>query len=360
MSQQLQSILEAVVDGIIVLDAAGRIELMNSGACRILRTSAESMLGASMEKLLGRDHAIATLARSVRQSGRSAVEDEIAIDQPPPGESLVADVAASPRLEPTGEVAGVVVTLRDATIRTSLSEAHSQHEQLTSFGHTAAGIAHELKNPLGGIRGAAELLEAWAGEERALKTARLIVREVDRITALVDELMVFARGEEPELAPLNLHKVLDDVLDLLAMDPLCEGVEVRRAYDPSIPELVGDEKRLSQVFLNLARNALQAMEDRRGRLTMGTRVSLDHHLPGQSGRRPPTVVVTVSDTGPGIPQAVLDKLATPFFTTRSRGTGLGLAVSRHWVSRHGGTLTIASRIGEGTEVRVALPLRRTS
>jgi two-component system nitrogen regulation sensor histidine kinase GlnL len=358
--QQLQSILEAVVAGIIVIDEGGRVELVNSEACRMLRISAESMLGVSMENLLGRDHAVAALSHSVRQSGRPAIEDEVSIDQPPPGKSLVADVAASPRQEPSGEVTGVVITLRDVTIRKSLRDTRSQHEQLAAFGRIATGIAHELKNPLGGIRGAGELLAAWAEEERAHQTAGLIVREVDRITALVDELMIFAQGEALETAPLNLHKVLDGVLDLLAMDALREGVEMKRAYDPSIPELLADERRLSQVFLNLARNALQAIEDRPGRLTVGTRISLDHPLASESGRRLPTVVVTVTDTGPGISQAILERMATPFFTTKDRGTGLGLAISRYWVARHGGTLTVASQIGQGTEIRVALPMRRTA
>jgi len=366
VAHQLQSILEAVVDGVLVLDEDGRVVLVNSEACRMLQTPAKSMRGVAVESLLGADHAVATLARSVRQSGRPAIEDEVTIDRPGLGQTLVAEVAASPLREPGGEVAGSVVTLRDVTVltlrdvtvRKSLREALSQREQLTSFGLIAAGIAHELKNPLGGIRGAAELLDSWVEEERAHQTAGLIVREVDRITALVDELMVFARGEELELAPLNLHRVLDGVLDLLAMDPLCRGVTLERAYDPSIPELMGDESRLSQVFLNLAGNGLQAMEGRGGRLTMDTRVALGHPLAGSSGRQTPTVVVTVEDTGPGIPQAVLDRLATPFFTTRSGGTGLGLAVSRHWITLHGGTLSIDSQIDQGTRARVALPMRR--
>jgi two-component system nitrogen regulation sensor histidine kinase GlnL len=358
VADQLQSILEAVVDGVLVLDEGGRVELVNSEACRMLQTPAKSMRGVAVESLLGGDHAVAALSRSVRQSGRPAIEHEVTIDTPGLDQVLVAEVAASPLREPGGEVVGSVVMLRDVTVRKSLREALSQREELTSYGLIAAGIAHELKNPLGGIRGAAELLDSWAEDERAHQTAGLIVREVDRITALVDELMVFARGDELELAPVNLHRVLDGVLDLLAMDPLCRGVTLERAYDPSIPELMGDESRLSQVFLNLAGNGLQAMEGRGGRLTMDTRVALGHPLAGSSGRQIPTVVVTVEDTGPGIPQAILDRLATPFFTTRSGGTGLGLAVSRHWVTLHGGTLSIDSQIDQGTRARVALPMRR--
>jgi len=251
-----------------------------------------------------------------------------------------------------------VIALRDATITNSLRELVAQRDKLTSYGHIAAGIAHEVKNPLGGIRGAAELLGRWSEEERGRKTADLIVREVDRISALVEELMVFARGDELHMAPLNLHRILDEVLELVELDSFDGQCEIERSYDPSIPEFRGDADRLRQIFLNLARNALQAMEDKGGRLTIATRMTLDSRLAGRSGRRLPTVQVRFSDTGPGIPGEILERLATPFFTTRKKGTGLGLAVSRHWATKHGGNLRISSEPGEGAVVRVNLPLQR--
>ncbi|MFI5217795.1 MAG: nitrogen regulation protein NR(II), partial [Candidatus Limnocylindria bacterium] len=196
-----------------------------------------------------------------------------------------------------------------------------------------------------------------ASDAKTLDAAELIVREVDRIATLVDDLMVFSRGEDLRLAPVNIHFVLDGVLDLLAMDPLGSRVRVERRFDPSIPELMADSDRLTQVFLNLARNALQAME-KGGELRITTRMSLDHHLFQAGGEHVPTLLVEVKDDGAGIPPALLERLATPFFTTRPGGTGLGLAVSRHWIARHGGTLRLESAPGEGTSVRVALPLRR--
>ncbi len=164
-------------------------------------------------------------------------------------------------------------------------------------------------------------------------------------------------GVDPRLAPLNIHRILDDVLDLLAMDPLSAGVEVTRSFDPSIPEMLADADRLTQVFLNLARNALQAMEGVPGMLTITTRMLLDHRLTTEDGQALPAIVVEVADTGPGIPAEVLDEVGTPFFTTRPGGSGLGLALSRNWVARHDGVLRIDSRPGEGTRVRVELPLR---
>jgi two-component system nitrogen regulation sensor histidine kinase GlnL len=354
--RDLQSVLDAVLDGVLVLDAGGRVERVNAEACRILETSAESSAGTAIEKLVGEWHPLAGLARRVLDSGRSAIADELSLERRFDTD-LIVDAAASPLYEDR-DLNGVVIALRDRTVSNSLREIVSQRDQLTSYGHIAAGIAHEVKNPLGGIRGAAELLGRWSNEERGRKTSELIVREVDRISALVEELMVFARGDELRVEPLNLHRVLDSVIELVELEPFEGDCEIERAYDPSIPEFLGDPDRLRQVFLNLARNALQSMEEKGGRLTIETRMTLDSRLAGRDGRHVPTVQARFSDTGPGIPRDILERLATPFFTTRKKGTGLGLAVSRHWVTKHAGTLRISSEPGEGCVVRVNLPLER--
>ncbi len=354
------SVLEAVLDGLLVVDREQRVELINTAACRILGSSAEAIRGAPIDRALGADHPVVRLVRAVLREGRAAVENELRL-APRGAHRPVVDVAVSPLLEPSRPPAagpeGVVVVLRDRTIQKSLEAHVSERERLTAFGQIAAGIAHEVKNPLGGIRGAAEIIGARTEDAKTRDAAQLVVREVDRITALVDDFMVFSRGEDPAFAPLNIHRVLEDVLDLCSMDPVAAGIGIQRTFDPSIPELLGDADRLAQVFLNLIRNALQAMEGS-GELTISTRMTIDHRLSTPGGRPLPTLLISVADSGPGIPPEILDQLSTPFFTTRAAGTGLGLAVSRHWVARHGGTLRIESRVGEGTRVHVALPLRR--
>jgi two-component system nitrogen regulation sensor histidine kinase GlnL len=160
------------------------------------------------------------------------------------------------------------------------------------------------------------------------------------------------------LAPINIHRVLDQVLEIGSLDPISSAIEIERWYDPSLPELMADADRMTQVFLNLARNAFQAMAESGGKLIVRTRMPLDHRLSSESGAQIPTLLVEFRDDGPGIAPEILEKLATPFFTTRPDGTGLGLAMSRNWVARHGGTIRIDSTEGKGTSVRVALPLRR--
>jgi two-component system nitrogen regulation sensor histidine kinase GlnL len=354
VARDLTGVLDAVLAGLVVLDAEGRVELMNIAACRILETSDDSARGLALARLLGSEHAVVKLARSVLASGGSAALNACPVErrlEP----NLTVDVAASPLFDAGGDVDGVALVMRDTTLRQSLEGLVAERETLQAFGRIAAGVAHEVKNPLGGIRGAAEILASRASDAKTLDAAELIVREVDRIAALVDDLMVFTHGEL-RLAKVNVHRVIDDVLALVAHDRLSEGIGIQRRYDPSIPEIEADAGRLRQVLLNLVRNALQAMEGR-GSLAVATRMTLDHRLRGRAGEQVPTVAIEVRDSGPGIPAEVLGQLATPFFTTRPGGSGLGLAVSRHWVARHGGSLQLDSAPGQGTRVRVVLPLR---
>ncbi len=359
MGRDLQGVLDALLDGVVVVDRAGRVELLNAEASRILETSAKATSGQPLERVIGADHPVVVLTRAVLDEGRPSIRDEFAIKRRF-AEDAVVDAAASPLFEGDGPPSGVVLVLRDRTIQNALRDLVSERERLDSFGQMAAGIAHEVKNPLGGIRGAGEILASRASDAKTRDAAELIVREVDRIASLVDDLMVFARGEELRLDPVNIHRVLHDVLDVLATDPVASGAQLERRFDPSIPEFLADADRLTQVFLNLARNGLQAMAEAGGTLVITTRMTLDHRLSTPSEGQLSTVVVEIADDGPGIEPETLGKLSTPFFTTRRGGTGLGLAVSRHWVTRHGGTLRIDSQPGEGTRVRVALPLRRPS
>jgi len=357
MDDDLRRVLDALLDGVVVVDDEGAVRQLNAEACRILGTSSEAVWGRPVERVPGGE-AFAKGVRAVLAGGASLVENEVVLPRRS-GPDLVVDVAVSPVTDEEGRRQGGVVLLRDRTIGTALRAVETERAQSAVLGRMAAGIAHEVKNPLAGIRGAAELLGRRAAAARDREAAALIVREVDRIAALLDDFMILGRGDVLRLAPVNLHRVLDDVLDVLATDPLGARTQLVRAYDPSIPELLADGDRLVQVFLNLARNALAAMEERPGTLTIATRLRLDHRV-DLGGERVPSVVVEVSDTGPGMPEAVRAQVMTPFFTTRRTGTGLGLPLARHFAALHGGSLQIESREGQGTTVRVSLPLRRAA
>jgi len=341
---------------VIVLDPEGVVEQLNAASCRILGISADAVLGAPVEELFGPGHPLARLGRNTLVSGASTSEADVPVERRF-SDPLLVDLAASPLFDRSGTADGAVLVLRDRTLQRRLEQLESERERYASFGRIAAGIAHEIRNPLSGIRGAAELLARRSADDKTRETADLVVREATRIAALVDDFMVFARGDDLKADALNLHQVLDGVLDLLAFDPVSHATELERRYDPSIPDLLGDADRLTQVFLNLARNALQAMEPAGGVLRISTRTRLDHRVARAAGRPLPSIEIAFRDTGPGMSDEVRQQATTPFFTTRSGGTGLGLAVAEYWTSRHGGSLAIESAPGEGTCVRVNLPLR---
>jgi two-component system nitrogen regulation sensor histidine kinase GlnL len=356
MSRAIPQILDALLDGVVVIDAEGRIERLNAEACRILETSTEAVAGRPIEQVPGAV-GFAKVVRAVLAGAAATVEHEIRVPRRFQ-EAVLVDAAVAPLADPVGRSEGVVVGLRDRTFGAALREVERERADAATLGQIASGIAHEVRNPLGGIRGAAELLGKRAGSDRDRAAAELIVREVDRIAALLDDFLVFGRAGEVKLAPVNLHQVLDDVLDVLAADPLGARCKLERIFDPSIPEFRADGDRLVQVFLNLGRNALEAMTGRDGTLTITTRLRLDHRVDAGGGERAPTVAVDVEDTGHGIPDTVRERIATPFFSTKPRGTGLGLALARHFVAEHGGALHVESKEGLGTRVRVSLPLRR--
>jgi two-component system nitrogen regulation sensor histidine kinase GlnL len=323
----------------------------------MLEHSAEVAVGRPVERLVTPEHAIARLGRRVLETGVPTTESQQEIERRTGG-NLVVDVAVSPLFDDASRIDGAVLVLRDRSTQRRLERLEGERERFAAFGRIAAGLAHEVKNPLGGIRGAAELLARRADDDKSRETAALIVREATRIASLVDDFMVFARGDQLRLAPTNVHFVLDGVLDLLAHDPLSKDVVVDRIFDPSIPELWADPDRLTQVFLNLTRNALQAMEGSGGRLAIRTGMTLDHRIALSPGRRVPTLGVWIEDTGRGMDESELRQATTPFFTSRAGGTGLGLAVADYWISQHGGSLQLDSVPGEGTCARVVLPLRR--
>ncbi len=350
------SILDALHEGILVTNAEAEIEFINAGACRLLEVAAENTVGVSLEKILGAEHIATTLAHSVIETGYSASASEQVIERRLHEDALV-DITVTPLFDAKTRILGTVLSLSDASMKSALQRTAAEKERLATIGHLASGIAHEVRNPLGGIRGAAELLGRQASGDKSKATADLIVREVDRITALLDDLMIFARTDGLQLEPTNLHHVLDDVLELLSHDPLSQQMTLKRVYDPSLPELLVDRARIAQVFHNLFRNALQAMQDAPGMLTITTRLDIQHHI-SSNGKKLAMVEIEIHNTGAHIPEEIFEHVLTPFVTTRPQGTGLGLPLANHWINRHGGSLRIRSQADLGTTVLISLPLRR--
>jgi len=352
--ERVLAVLDSLPVGIVALDRRGCVELQNAEASRILGLSGEATRGRLLGDLLGEAHPAVALLAQVRKSGREAVQHACTFPERLGRRTLRVDLTASP-VGPDEADEGAVLTLRDRTIEEQLEAMLAQRASDELFQHLAAGIAHEIRNPLSGIRGAAELLEGKLGDASLVRYPQLVKEETDRIRRLLDDFAQLTRGRELALAPVNLHKVLDRILELQASTPGFAGITIEREYDPSIPEMRLDPDRTTQIFLNLVRNAAQAMNGS-GRLTVRTRVEAMFHLSEANGARQRLVRIDIEDTGPGIPETDLPHIFTPFFTTKSNGTGLGLAIVQHWVVRHGGRISASRAHAGGARLRVMLPV----
>lgn len=230
--------------------------------------------------------------------------------------------------------------------------------RMSSLSDLGRALAHEIKNPLAGIRGAAQLLRDGANPEDAV-LADIIVSETERIRRLADRMESLAEDGPTRRAPVNLHRVLDRV-SVLAAGAMAEGVVVRHAYDPSLPDAFGDEDQLVQVFLNLVKNAGEAAGGRgddRGEILISTayRHQSRPRPDGGEGKSPTPLEVRIRDNGPGVAPTIRDRLFEPFVSARPGGTGLGLALTARLVEVHGGVIEFDSEPGR-TVFRVMLPV----
>lgn len=235
-----------------------------------------------------------------------------------------------------------------------LYERMRERDRLAALGEMAAGLAHEIRNPLGAIKGAAQYLDpAQLGEEDG-EILQVIVEEVDRLNVVVTQFLDYARPVKPTVIPVDVNEVVERTVKLLQVD-LDESVVLEVQLDPQRPSAMSDAEQLKQVLMNLVQNAMQAMPEG-GRITITTGSTHDDpagfHL---SGRSTDFVEIRVRDSGPGLPEEHREHIFVPFFTTKKRGTGLGLAISQRIIRSHGGSISVQSRPGEGAEFLIRLP-----
>ena len=233
-----------------------------------------------------------------------------------------------------------------------LTQEETLLSQLSTTQTLVRGMAHEIKNPLGGLRGAAQLLEKELVNPELKEFTGIIIEQADRLRKLVDRLLGPQRPGTHELH--NVHSVLEKVRQLVKLD-LPEGITVERDYDPSIPDFEMDHEQLLQAFLNIVQNAVQALGDKGGIISIITRTAHQATIAGQ--RYKLAAEIRIVDNGPGIPTELLDTLFYPMVTGREGGTGLGLSISQNLINQHKGKIECASWPGH-TEFTIHLPLRR--
>ena len=342
-------LIDALATGILVLDAQLCVVYANVAAQTLLAMSFKRARGRPFADLLADKNGLVATLKRARDQGDTFSERELAV-QPsgPQREPRMLDVTVTP-LE--GQMTGthLLLELSDTTQRARLARESDLRERLVSSRMMIRQLAHEIKNPLGGLRGAAQLLERELADPSLREYTGVIIGEADRLTALVDSMGGPARA--PHKARCNIHEICEHVYQLLHSEAHA-SVLIERDYDPSLPDALLDRNQLIQAVLNVGRNALQAVGDR-GRITLRTRAVSQVMIGDKRCRL--AANLEIEDNGPGVPEEIRTTLFYPLVTMRANGTGLGLAVAQEIITRQGGTIEFSSVPGK-TVFSLILPL----
>jgi two-component system nitrogen regulation sensor histidine kinase GlnL len=336
----LQRILDHLNTCVLLVDRRQVVHYLNVAAETLLGVSRNQVLGRTLSELLRNADELLAIVDRAFEVWQPYARRELNLQGSGGGEELIVDCAVSP-FEDRGDSATVLLEISDATQHQRISRETALINQVGGSRLMVRQLAHEIKNPLGGLRGAAQLLERQLDDASMREYTSIIISEADRLKTLVDSLL--GPGHTPHKEPINVHELLQHVRQLLMVD--APDVVIDRDYDPSLPPLELDRNQLIQAILNLGRNAIQAMQamPHTARLILRTRA-----LTGVSiGTRRYRLVASLQfeDNGPGVPAHLQDTLFYPFVTGRSEGTGLGLAIAQDLVSRHGGLIEFESRPG---------------
>jgi len=344
LTEEQALILEGITDGVLATDSSGRLAVVNRAAAQILGLRAEELRGRGVSAALA--GGVAPLARLLEET-LSRPDKSIgteAIVKTPDGRELVLSASTAPLRDQAGRVAGAVQCFRDLTTLKELERRLERKDRLEALGEMAAGVAHEIRNPLGGIRLYASLLEReLADRPEARRTVGKVISGVDHLNRIVEDLLAFTKEIVPEPRAMDLREVVEQALELAAPKIDSSGARVLRRLPAGRVGVVADPGLLMRVFLNLIINAAEAMPEG-GELT----VSVRRPAAGET-------TVEVADTGPGIAPEKARKIFNPFFSDKPGGTGLGLAIAHRIVEAHGGEISFANRFSGGAIFTVTLP-----
>jgi len=331
---------------LLACDAGLRVQEMNPAAEALFEISARHGHGRRLEELCLDAQAIAACARQVLDKAHTVSAHDLSLALAPQKPVRV-DLTVTPL---RGDKAPLKLLLElTRTDRLLSRDREAQRADRHAAGREILrGLAHEIKNPLGGLRGAAQLLDAELSDREQREYTRIIIHEADRLRNLVDRIMGSYQPIQPRL--LNIHEILEHVRKLTQAE-VREGLTLTRDYDPSLPAIQGDQEQLTQAVLNIVRNAVEAMSGR-GEIRLRTRVAEPRHIGKQW--HPRLLGVEIQDDGPGVDDTLQDSIFYPMVTTRPEGGGLGLSIAQEVMHRHGGNIELESRPGN-TRFSLLLP-----
>ncbi len=353
-----QNLILSSVDAVIAADMTGRILVFNEAASEISGyTPEEALSSLNIREVYPDDGArrIMKMLRSDDHGGKGKLKSQEVAFLGKNGDIIPVSLNAAIIYENDREVATIgffhdlTETLRMKRQLERTQVQLLQAEKMASLGKLAAGVAHQLNNPLGGITLFARLvMEEYRLEDGAREDIQRILRDAERCKDTVKELLEFARQTRHEMRPVDLNRAISRTLFLLENQSLFQNIEIERAFAEGLPDIAGDPQQLNHLFMNIILNAAQAMAGK-GRLLLSTRLSED-------GDR---VVIHIQDTGPGIPDDVLPRIFEPFFTTKEegQGTGLGLSLVYGIVENHGGSIQAANQEPAGARFTIELPIQ---
>ena len=342
-----RSVLDGLKGAVLLVGADRRVIFMNPAAEGLLETSAQRGCGQDVIDLVPMGMTLQGALIAAEQGETTTLREEV-LRAPVQSEEITVDCTVS-LLERPLDSPCIIVELNQVDQLALITRDTTLQERQDAFRQVARALAHEIKNPLGGIRGAAQLLDGELNDRNLREYTRIITHETDRLSGLVDRLTGGYRASDRE--PFNLHSVLEHVRKLTLVETP-HGLKFERDYDPSIPEILGDRAQMIQAVLNIVRNAVQAMESM-GCIWLRTRVRRQctiHHR-----RHRLAVEASIMDDGPGIEPGLRERIFFPMVTGRHDGIGLGLALTQEIISRHGGLIECASRPGE-TTFTILLPV----
>lgn len=347
----IDPLLERLGTAVVSLDARLRVVVLNSAAEALFRVSARQVRGLSVDRALPQLHSVMQRLRQSMESKMVYTERELELVRPGT-ETETVDLTVTP-LDPPSGAHALILECFSLDRHLQISREEQVRAQHRVNREVIRGLAHEIKNPLSGLRGAAQLLERELGDSELRAYTGVIIREADRLRNLVDRLL----GPNKPLvkSPTNIHRVLEHVYQLVSTS-LPEGVELMRDYDPSIPEIPADGEQLVQAVLNVVRNAVEAVSGSTGgtgRVMLRTRAQRQYTIGGRRHRL--VVRIDVVDDGPGFDDTLRQRIFFPLVTTRATGSGLGLPITQYLVHGHGGAMDCSSRSGE-TVFSIYLPL----
>jgi PAS domain S-box-containing protein len=337
-----QSILRSVTSGVVTVGPDESVATMNPSAERILGIAEDVSVARSLRSLFKDDGGLSVDVAKVLEGRIPRTMRDLTVVTAA-GKVVHAQASVSRMRDVGGRKLGAVVTIEDVSDVKALTEQLIRADRLAALGELTAGVAHEVRNPLGIIRASVQLMEdAECSKERVSSAAQVIKQEIDRLDRVITALLDFGRPAAPTMRPVAVAQVLEDVALFSRTFASRARVQVVENYSADAPDVMADPEQLKQVFVNLISNAVQAMPDG-GTLTIDT------------GQQDGFVFVRFTDTGPGIPDDVLGKIFDPFVSTRDAGTGLGLTIVHRIVDEHDGHIEVASEQGVGTAFTVWLP-----